>query len=56
MGHTSLLMSTLRTQRQKLSSSEEHMKSTQANFARESRFAKSLYGDLPKSSCVPSGS
>src|ERR1700736_4770466 len=25
------------------------MKSTQDNFARESRFAKSLYGDLPRS-------
>src|SRR3984893_6213533 len=25
------------------------MKSTKDNFARESRFAKSLYGDLPKS-------
>jgi len=28
------------------SSPNEHMKSTQDNFARESRFAKSLYGDL----------
>ena len=27
---------------------EERMKPTQHNFARESRFAKSLYGDLPK--------
>jgi hypothetical protein len=28
---------------------KEHMKSTQDNFARESRFAKLLYGDLSKS-------
>src|SRR6266571_2933485 len=28
---------------------EEHMRSTQDNFARESRFAKLLYGDLSKS-------